>query len=568
MLKSLFIKDYALIEKINIEFGGGLNIITGETGAGKSILIDAMGLLLGERANTEVVRKGSEKAVVEGIFDVESNYKVKNFFETNELEFQNELILRREISLKGSNRCFINDSPVNLNIIKDLGNLMVDLHGQHDHQSLLRNETHIEFVDEFGDTHELLRNYRWLYSSLTKLKSDLNQLVEKEQTLKEKKDIYAFQIKEIDFISPVEDEDEKISNDLKILENSEKLLELTSSVYSQLYETENSLFDSFNSVKQKLDELANIDKSFSEIRDESNTVSTLLGDIAEFLRKYNSKIELDPEKLEGMRERLASLTMLRKKYGGSLKAVIEFRNKIGKEFELAENYSASIKQLEDKINAVRETCGAAAEKLSKKRIEISKKIEKEVQEVLKELGIKDSVFKVKIEHQTAEQNTDDYIISKNKKFRYDNHGIDSVEFYISTNAGEDPKPLIKVASGGEVSRVMLAMKTILAKNDKLPLLIFDEIDTGISGKIAQKVGQTMKSLASYHQIISITHLPQIAGLADHHYSVEKKIVGERVVSLVTKLNDNSRVREVAKLLSGENITEASLKSAKELIGLN
>ncbi|QQS35659.1 MAG: DNA repair protein RecN [Ignavibacteriales bacterium] len=567
MLKSLFIKDYALIEKINIEFGGGLNIITGETGAGKSILIDAMGLLLGERANTEVVRKGSDKAVVEGFFDVESNHKVKSFFEANELDFQNELILRREISLKGSNRCFINDSPVNLNIIKELGNLMVDLHGQHDHQSLLRNETHIEFVDEFGDTHELLRNYRWLYSSLNKLKSDLDQLIQKEQSLKEKKDIYAFQIKEIDSISPVEDEDEQISNDLKILENSEKLLELTSVVYSELYESENSLFDSFNSVKHKLDELASIDKSFSEIRDESNTVSTLLGDIAEFLRKYNSKIDLDPEKLEGMRERLASLTMLRKKYGGSLKAVIELRNKIGKEFELAENYSASIKQLEDKINAVRETCGAAAEKLSRKRIEISKSIEKEVQEVLKELGIKDSVFKVKIEQQSAEQNVNDFIISKNKKFKYDNHGIDSVEFYISTNAGEDPKPLIKVASGGEVSRVMLAMKTILAKNDKLPLLIFDEIDTGISGKIAQKVGQTMKSLASFHQIISITHLPQIAGLADHHYAVEKKIIGERVVSLVTKLNETSRVKEIAKLLSGENITDASLKSARELIGL-
>jgi DNA repair protein RecN (Recombination protein N) len=259
--------------------------------------------------------------------------------------------------------------------------------------------------------------------------------------------------------------------------------------------------------------------------------------------------------------------MLRKKYGGSIKAVLEFRDKIGKEYELAENYSTSIKQLEEKINVVRETCGTAAEKLSKKRTEIARKIENEVQEVLKELGIKNAVFKVKTEQSFAESDSNDFIICRNKKYKYDLHGIDSVEFYISTNEGEDPKPLTKVASGGEISRVMLAMKTILAKSDKLPLLIFDEIDTGISGKIAQKVGHALKSLASFHQIISITHLPQIAGLADHHYSVEKKIVGERVISLVTKLNENSRIREVAKLLSGENVTDASIKSARELIGL-
>lgn len=567
MLKSLYIKDYALIEKINIEFGNGLNIITGETGAGKTILIDAMNLLLGERANTEVVRKGAEKSVVEGLFDIEDNSKVKSFLKENEIEYQPELILRREISLKGSNRCFMNDSPVNLNLVKELGNLMVDLHGQHDHQSLLRVETHIDFIDEYGDTQELMRNYKWLYSSLSKLLNDLRLLVEKELTLKEKKEIYAFQIKEIDAVSPEKDEDEKLIAELKILENSEKLLDLTSTIYSQLYESENSLFDSFNDIKNKVEELVEIDIAFSEIKDESQSVSALLNDIAEFLRKYSAQIELDPEKLESMRERLSALAMLRKKYGGSIKSVLEFRSKIGKEYELAENYSASRKQLAEKIKALRETCGGAAEKLSKKRKEIARKVETEVQEVLKDLDIKNAQFKVKIENSFADDDSNDYIISKNKKYRYSQNGFDSVEFYISTNPGEDPKPLTKVASGGEVSRVMLAMKTILAKSDKLPLLIFDEIDTGISGKVAQKVGQALKSLASYHQIISITHLPQIAGLADHHYSVEKKILGERVVSLVTKLNENSRIREVAKLLSGENVTDASLKSARELIGL-
>ena len=567
MLKSLQVKDYALIEEIFVEFDSGLNIITGETGAGKSILIDAMSLLLGERASTEVVRKGSPKSIVEGIFNIEGNKKVKAVLDVNEIEFEPELIMRREISLKGSNRCFINDTPVQLTLIKEVGNLLVDLHGQHEHQSLLRTETHIDFLDEFAGLDILLEEYRNSYNDLHESIKELNSLREKESVLKEKKDLFSYQIKEIDSVNPEEGEEEKLNEELNILENSEKLLELTNDIYSSLYDSENSVNDLLGQIQNRLEELVKIDKSFGEINGEFETASTLINDISKYFRDYSSKIDLDPQHLDELRERLGSINLLKKKYGGSLKAVLDYRAKIGKDFELAENYTGSITRLEEQINKLRIKAGAAAEKLSKKRNEAAKKIQKEVKEVLNYLGIENSIFITKIFQTPANSKSDDFLLVNNKPYRFNHLGYDEVEFYISTNLGEDPKPLAKVASGGEISRIMLALKTILAKNDKLPLLIFDEIDTGVSGRVAQKVGQSLKSLAEYHQIIAITHLPQIAGLADLHFAVEKKQNDSRVVSSIKKLTVEEKIKEVAKLMSGENITEASIMGAKELMGL-
>jgi DNA repair protein RecN (Recombination protein N) len=343
-------------------------------------------------------------------------------------------------------------------------------------------------------------------------------------------------------------------------------MELTSSIYNKLYEGDDSVNDSLGEIQEALEELQNIDKSFVEIGGEFETVLTLIGDISKFMRDYNSRIDVDPGRLEEMRERLRALSLLKKKYGGSVKLIIEHRKKLGDEYDLAENYSGSIDKLEKDIKDLRVKCGAAAAKLSTKRKEISKKVQKEIRDVLSYLGIPDSVFNVNMMRTEADVKKDDYILADGKAYKYDSSGIDGIEFFISTNAGEDPKPLAKVASGGEISRIMLGLKTILAKNDKLPLLIFDEIDTGVSGRIAQKVGQALKSLADFHQIISITHLPQIAGLADHHFAVEKSKRDGRVVSFIKKLNDDERVKEVAKLMSGEAVTDASLKGARELMG--
>ena len=564
MLKTLLVKDYALIESINIEFGKGLNIITGETGAGKSILIDAMGLLLGERASTEVIRKGASKSYVEGVFDITNNKKIDALLEENEIEPLPELILRREISTKGSNRCFINDTPVSLSTIKNVGNLMVDLHGQHEHQSLLRNETHIDFLDEFGNYRDLADVYKKLYSELQNLLRELRILQEKEASLREKKDFYSFQIKEIDSVSPVEDEEEKLVEELRILENSEKLAATASSVYGLIYEDENSVYDSITKIKDELDELTGIDKSFGESFSECVNAIALINDIAEFVRDYKSKIDIDPAEVDRKRDRLGTINLIKKKYGGTIKSVLEYRNKIGEEFDLAENFSEKINSFEKQIGILREQCGKAADNISKKRNLVSTLINKEVKEVLSDLGIPDSNFDVRIT-QNKSSAGEDHITVKGNQYSYSAKGIDEVEFYISTNVGEDLKPLAKVASGGEVSRIMLALKTILAKNDRFPLLIFDEIDTGVSGRIAQKVGKALKSLANFYQVISITHLPQIAGLADHHFIVEKNTNDGRVVSSIKKLNENERVREVAKLMSGEKVTEASLEGARELI---
>ena len=565
MLKTLEIKDYALIDHINVEFGKGLNIITGETGAGKSILIDAMSLLLGERASTDVVRKGAQKSFVEGIFDVEFNKKVKSLLDENEIEFQPELIIRREISLKGSNRCFVNDSPVPLNIVKELGDLLVDLHGQHEHQSLLRTETHINFLDEFANNYKQLENYKVNYKQLNTKQSELRELKSKEQSLREKKEIYSFQLKEIDNINPLLNEDELINNELNILENSETLMEVCDDVYNRLYDDENSIIDLLGEVKHKLNQLASIDKSFLESEGECDSALAVLKELSNSIRDYKSKIDIDPAEIEEKRERLGSINLLKKKYGGSIHNVIKYRKKIGEEFDLAENFSSSIGNLEQEIDKLRILAGELAEKLSSTRKKQALIVETEVKKNLAQLGIDNALFKVKIAQSAVEEDTGYFILLKNKKYNFREDGFDEVEFYISTNAGEDAKPLTKVASGGEVSRIMLSLKTILAKSDKLPLLIFDEIDTGVSGRIAQKVGTALKDLASFHQIISITHLPQIAGMADHHYAVEKKQVDNRAISSIKRLSDNERIKEVAKLMSGKELSKASIESAKQLI---
>ena len=558
MLKSFEVKDYALIEHISVQFGSGLNIITGETGAGKSILIDAMGLLLGERASSEVIRKGASKSVVEGIFNIEENKNVKKLLEDNDIEYYPELILRREISLKGSNRCFANDTPVSLSIIKELGNLLVDLHGQHEHQSLLRTETHINYLDEFGDYDDLMIKYRKTYDDLVRTERELNSLKEREEILKEKKEICSFQIKEIDEVSLQEGEEEKLNGELIILENSEKLAELTTEIYQLLYESENSVHDTIVKVQNNLSELVEIDNSFSDSSSETETIIALVNDISSFVQSYKAKVDLDPAYVEEIRERLGSINLLKKRNGGTVKSVLEHRKKIGEEFTLAENYEEKISGLSSALSKLREKAEKEAKSISQKRIQVSKKVKSGIENSLKELGISQPEFKTEILNEPAD----------GKPLKFSSTGIDKVEFFISTNPGEDPKPLAKVASGGEVSRIMLSLKSVLAISDKLPLLIFDEIDVGVSGKIAQKVGNTLKELSKYHQIIAITHLPQIASLADSHYSIEKISKKDRVISSIKKLDEEEQVKEVAKLISGEKITDKSISTAQELIGLN
>lgn len=571
MLKSLYIKNHALIDEIQVEFESGLNVLTGETGAGKSTIIEALSLILGERTSADVVRKGTEKTVVEGVLRVSGNRKLRKLFEENQIEYADELLLRREISLKGQSRCFVNDTPTTLAVLSQVGDLLVDLHGQHQHQSLLKVDTHVDQLDEYGGTASLLSDFQRSYDRLGGLLTKLHELQQREQQLKEKRDLYEFQMKEIDALNPRPGEEEELQQELKILENAERLFEVTSQLYGLLYDSENSLHDQLASVNRMLEELMNIDQTFEEPMKEASSAQAVVGELAKTLQEYRSRIEFNPGRLEQLRERLGNLSLLKKKYGGSLDSILEHRRRIGAEVDLAETFDEALKKLQDDIEKERAISSEVAQKLSSKRKQAAERLGKSIVQELVHLGILNATFEARIENKKLAPDSisvDPSAYAKLGKTLYETSpkGIDFVEFYISTNIGEDLKPLAKVASGGEISRIMLALKSILAKADRLPLLIFDEIDIGISGRIAQAVGMSLKNLSKYHQIIVITHLPQIAGTADHHYIVEKVEHAGRAFTRIRKLLLDDRVREVAKLMSGEKITDAGLKGARELIG--
>lgn len=573
MLKSFYVKNYALIDELRVEFGSGLNIITGETGAGKSILIDAMSLMLGERATTEVIRRGEEKAIVEGIVGMTEQKTLRALLAERDIDADDELILRREISTRGQSRCFINDSPVPVSVLKEVGDLLVDLHGQHEHQSLLRMETHIDFLDDFGGLDGLVKEFREAYDTLKKLFAEREELSQQEKQLKERRDLYEFQMKEIDAVSPLPGEEEALESELRILENAEKLFETTSRLYQTLYEGEQALYDQLVLVRNQLEDLAAIDKSFEEAKKECASVVAVISEVTKFIQSYNSKIEFNPERLEQIRERLGRLSLLKKKYGGSVDSIIQHREKIGAEFALAENFEKEIAKLNERIEQARKECSDVAQRLSTKRQELVPRINKSVAGELAKLGIANAKFDVVITNtpvgkENGEEARQKAFVKLGREFyEATPKGIDAVEFFLSTNIGEDPKPLAKVASGGEISRIMLALKTILAKSERLPLLIFDEIDVGVSGRIAQAVGKSLKALSQFHQVIAITHLPQIAGLADHHFVVEKVEEKKRTTTRIRKLSDEERVEEVARLMSGAEVTEAGLEGARELMGL-
>jgi DNA repair protein RecN (Recombination protein N) len=573
MLKTLSIKNYALIDSAEIEFTSGLNIITGETGAGKTILIDALNLVLGDRASTEIIRRGAEKAVVEGVFGIAANKKVRAFLGQHDLEGAEDVILRREISAKGQTRCFVNDTPVSVAQLKEIGNYLVDLHGQHEHQSLLRKETHIDLLDDFGGLEGIVIEYRKSYDALNQLFHEYDTLRQKERLLKERRDLYEFQIKEIDSVNPQSGEEGTLESELRILENSEKLFAMTTQLYQVLYEGEGAVFDQLVKARNQLEDLAGIDKLFEEAKKECNSAVAIVDELTKLIQSYNAKIEFNPERLEQIRERLGQLTLLKKKYGGSIDSIIQQREQLQKEFSIAENFESTLRALETEIEQERRRCSAAAQRLSTKRHELTANIGKAVVTELAKLGIQNARFDIAVENRVldkAKLNLDgERAFVKLGKDFYEatRQGIDFVEFHLSTNIGEDLKPLVKVASGGEVSRIMLALKSILAKSDRLPSLVFDEIDVGISGRIAQAVGKSLKNLSQFHQIVAITHLPQIASLADTHFVVEKAESQGRTVSRLRRLTDEECIKEVAKLMSGEEITEAGLEGARELMGL-
>lgn len=569
MLKSLVIKNYALIEELEVDFSSGLVIVTGETGSGKSIIIDALGLILGARGSADTVRKGADRAVVEGTFHIAGNGRLHAILEENGIAPDEDLIVRREVSAKGQSRCFIADSPATLALQKQVGELLVDLHGQHEHQSLLRLDTHIAMLDDFGGLDGMVGEFQAARRKLRDTAAELDDLRRRERQLAEKREFYEFQIAEIDAITPRAGEEEELGRELKILENAERLFAATGNLYGMLYDGEQSVHDLLVIVRNQLQDLSGIDGQFAEAAKECSSAEAVVSELAKFIQAYNARVEFNPERLDSLRDRLGKLALLKRKYGGSVESTLAHRETIGSEVLLAENFNEVIERLTKELDESRALCASVAGRLSSKRHDIARKVDAAVVEELGKLGVAHAKFTTRITQAESAGGDGgaDYVNAGRKMFRLNARGYDDVEFLISTNLGEEVMPLVRVASGGEVSRIMLALKSILAKSDRLPVLIFDEIDVGVSGRVAQAVGRSLKNLSNFHQIIAITHLPQIAGLADAHFAVEKKVRGSRTTTGMRRLSLDEQVREVARLLSGAEVTDAGLIGARELMGL-
>lgn len=565
MLKKLTVKDYALIDSLEVEFASGLNILTGETGAGKSILIGALGLVLGERADTDSVRTGAKAAVVEAEFALGDNKDLSTVFGELEMDWSGELLVRREVASSGKSRAFINDSPVTLANLKRIGDAVLDMHGQHEHQSLLYEEKHLDYLDGFAQTWTERVASGELFHEYQRIKTELEALRNKEQLTREKLDLYSFQIKEIESAGLTEGEEETLEAERTVLENSEKLSSLASVSYQLLYQNDGSITEQFSALERSVEEVSGIDPRMEPTLKSISSVNDQIEEIARDLRKYRDGISFDPQRLEEIRNRLDLIRTLKKKYSGkegTIAATLAHYDRIKAEVDSVEHGKENIKKLEAQLEAKRRELEKACITLSEKRQTAAKKMAKEVVGQLKDLGMEKASFKVEV----AQVEEAEGPVQQNKKqLKTDATGIDSVRFLISPNPGEDLKPLAKIASGGEISRVMLAVKTILSEADAVPVLVFDEIDAGIGGRIAEAVGIKLKEISSARQVLCITHLPQIASLGGSHYQVSKEEKGGRTITSVAKLDHKERIEELARMLGGSKITETTLKHAREMI---
>ena len=561
MLKKLIIKNYALIDELEIVFSEGLNIITGETGAGKSIILGALGLILGERARTDIIRHNQKSAFVEGIFQIENTQLIQSFKNDFDL-FDCELIVRREVHESGRSRAFVNDTPVTQQTLSSLGDCLVDIHGQHAHQSLLKVDQHIEFVDNYQKDDLLIDSVSKKYKELKRLHEELIEIAEKEKNGIEKRDLYEFQLSEIDAINPSEDEETQLIQEEKIRSNGERIIEISQKIKNNLYDGEDAVIDRIAGVERLLDGFANIDDSFSKWQSDCESARLTLDDIVQQIEEYAGKIDYDPQELESIRERILRIQGLKKKYGGTVESVLSYRDQIYQEIKQSHDYERTKNQINIQMDVLKKELSNFCLKLSHHRKKTAQSLIPLIENALNELGMPKSQFRIKFDIRLVQ---DGYIEIENQTLDVTEKGIDLIEFYISTNAGEPVKPLAQTASGGEISRIMLALKSVLADSDSIPLLVFDEIDTGISGRIADVVGKNLKALSRRHQIICITHLPQIASKADSHFSVEKQEVNGVTTTTVRCLDEANRLNAIAGLLGGEKVTETTLKTAEELL---
>ncbi len=554
MLLQLNINNFALIENLTVSFGVGFNVLSGETGAGKSILIDAINYIIGNKFNRDLIRIGEKKTFVEAVFTIE-NPKTKEILISKEIEFEEDLlIISRETFQSGRSIAKVNGKSILLAELKDITCTILDIHGQHENQNLLLWENHINYVDDYGEDSikALIENYSENYKKLYEIKNKINRLSGNNGDRKKISDFLKYQIDEINSANLKEEEENELNKKFKLLSSSEKINNTLNNCYTNLY-------SGFENKKSIQDELGNIIKDISSIKNIDNKIENIhklledsyynIEESVDEIRSIIANNSYDEKELEYINNRLYEISGYKKKYGNTIKDILEYRKKISNEYKEIIDSEDIINELKKSQYIVQEKLKIQARKIHVERCNVSKVLENKVKDELKFIGLEKSIFKIKIDLQD----------------KFMENGMDIVQFYISTNPGQPLKPLEKIVSGGELSRIMLALKTVFVDKDKISSVIFDEIDTGISGRIAQRTAEKMYAISKKHQVLCVTHLPQIAAISDTHYLVLKDVHNNNTYTRIKKLNNEEKEHELAKMLGGSEVTEITLAHAKELI---
>lgn len=548
MLLQLSIKNYALIRQLEIKPSSRLNVITGETGAGKSIMLGAVGLLLGNRADAKVLWDENEKCVVEGVFDV-SAYRLKSLFENNDLDYQDQTFIRREIIPGGKSRAFVNDTPVTLEIMRKIGNKLMDVHSQHETLDLGNNLFQLELIDAFAGNQKIKDSYSLLWKTFTQAKSAYESLVKESDELRQESDYVKFQLDELVKARLEEGEQERLEAELKVMEHAEEIKTQLIAVVQQLSQSELAVNSVLTSVRNQLNNIASYSADYQKLLERIESVRIELDDIADEAEREESRIEFDPERIEEVKDRLSTIYQLMQKHRvKELKELLALQESLQVKFDKTSNLDEALHAAKATFERAQTELKSKAEELSKTRQKVFNPLCKQIVELLKDLGIPNAVLKM--EHQSVAPTA---------------NGSDAIELLFTANKGVEPRPLAQVASGGEFSRLMFSIKYVMAEKTALPTLILDEIDSGISGEIAIQLGKMMKEMAQRHQLITITHLPQIAAKGDTHYFVYKDDSSKKTVSMIRSLTPSERVDEIAKMIAGSKPSALAIENARELM---
>ncbi|KXG78151.1 DNA repair protein RecN [Fervidicola ferrireducens] len=566
MLLKLIVKDFALIDDVEIEFKEGLNVLTGETGAGKSIIIDAIGMILGERASSEYVRAGKEFSVIEAIFEYDNTIIDNILAEMGIEQEDNLLIISRKITQQGKNYCRINGTSVPVSTLKSIGKYLVDIHGQHQHQSLLNPEKHLEMLDLLGgeEIQEKKDKVRSLYKKILDTENKLKDLIKARDEFLKYKEQLQFEVDELEKAQLKPGEDSILERELEILEHSDKILRSLSFSLLTLYEGDENNPAVIDNVAKVINVLEEVVDYFSPIKKDLDSLRNILyelEDVVSDLRDHSKTIDFEPGKLDEIQARISFLNRLKSKYNKSIDELIKYKEQAASKLDEALNIDEEIIKLENSLEILKQDYIKSALELHELRKTIASTFEKNISKELKDLGMKDVKFSVDINWIESEEGVE----VKNKTVKIGERGLDTVEFLISTNPGEPLKPLAKIVSGGEASRILLALKSILAQIDNIPCLIFDEIDVGIGGRMSQIVGEKLFKISRNHQVLCVTHSPQIASLGDAHFCINKISNNDRTFTTVKEIKGEERIKEISRMLGGTEITDKTIAHAKEML---